>query len=438
MAVYAFDGSSWPTTQPGDIIQIPYRAEPYRLKIHLWHDRITLAGTPGPGGELPQIIGDGAQEMTTPGYFSDEVAHGAVLTVAPPTTHPYTAPPITGITLRQLDISMTNAGADGFNAADGSLQGWDEGAAGIALYWAAQVTVEDCVIHDAGNGIFGTGPYLGPTQVLQRIALRGNRFFDNGLEGNNHVHHTYIEADQVDYIKNSYGQLRDGAAGVALKDRSARARVLNNVIKGGSFLLDLVEPDEGAGYLCALPYFGTQVVVGNLLQNPTSARAAIFCGEDQEAGYCQKRLIFAYNTLQILANVDDMYYLYALQLNSGLNLLAANNIFHRQAWDDDHTPSQFHFLTIKGQDPITGTLGINWATNDMDPGDYTGPLDNFATGANPLFTDWTSDDFSLQPGSGARGIAQVPTATAYPLPRLQYQQGVWVKRPSWSNAGAVE
>src|SRR5678810_287382 len=62
----------WSSLQPGDVVQIPYRAEPYREKVVFSargtpDARIRVVGLPGPNGERPIIDGLGA---TTDAQFT--------------------------------------------------------------------------------------------------------------------------------------------------------------------------------------------------------------------------------------------------------------------------------------------------------------------------------------------------------------------------------
>src|SRR5687768_5209294 len=67
----------WATLEPGDIVRIHWRPEPYREKWVICRQGtagapIIVSGVPGPNGELPIIDGSGA--VTAPGlnYWSEQ------------------------------------------------------------------------------------------------------------------------------------------------------------------------------------------------------------------------------------------------------------------------------------------------------------------------------------------------------------------------------
>lgn len=127
----------WSSLGAGDVVTIPYRAQPYRETFAITTSGdaaapIVVRGTRGPGGERPVLDGDMAvQGADTHVRSLISLRDGASYVR------------IEGLELVHAHVDYAHAGL--FPNAN---------ASGIYIEDAAHVVVRDCSVHGNGNGIF--------------------------------------------------------------------------------------------------------------------------------------------------------------------------------------------------------------------------------------------------------------------------------------------
>ncbi|MCS7026521.1 MAG: right-handed parallel beta-helix repeat-containing protein [Bryobacteraceae bacterium] len=294
---YATIGEApWESLQPGDIVLIHWRPEPYPEKWVLCRqgtadEPIVVRGVPGPEGELPVIEGNGARTPERLRYWNEV---RGILKIGGASFPPDTMP-------RHLVVEgLEFRGArppNSFTAANGSLQRYSNNAAAIYVEKGEHVTIRNCILRDSGNGLF-----IGSVanQPSKDFLITGNFIYGNGNAGSGFEHNNYSAAVGIVFEYNRFGPLRPGAIGNNLKDRSAGLVVRYNWIEGGNRQLDLVDAEGGSLIANDASYRATYVY-GNILIEPEGAgnRQIIHYGGDSAdpAGYRKGFLYLYHNTI---------------------------------------------------------------------------------------------------------------------------------------------
>jgi hypothetical protein len=433
----------WDSLSPRDQVLVYWQPHTYHSKIDINTSGIAIIGIPGPDGQLPVLDANGAQENSSANYFTNQIASEGLITIAPTVYNGV----VNNVLIQGLELKRANQDSY-FYDANGNLQWYDDAAAGVAMYMAQNITIKDCIIHDNGNGIFGKS-YGYDGGDLAHIRVIGNDIWGNGVVGSFLEHNTYIEGWFTLYEFNYYGPLRDGAEGVGLKDRSVAPVIAYNYFEGGSYLLDLVDPDDGAGDMVGDPGFGPVWVYGNVLVNPEGgASSLVHFGFDQVAADAQQTLYFYDNTVVNYNSVPDgRYYTYVLKIDGGGTAYVFDNVFDSVSPEGEWA-GNFYLATSNYGTGIV-FVGVNAAPSGMQPGDeITVGWENMILADDVGFVDVLGSDFRLNPDSPATGVAQgIYGADGFVdevgLPAAAYQYdfadgGGWTDRPATTNLGVWE
>ena len=431
----------WTQLGAGDEVDVYWKPTPYHDKILLSRSGmadapIQIIGIAGPHGELPVIDGDGARESADSYYFTDQVSAQGIITVAPDGYVPWTDEVgyinIVGLELVHATRDYT------FIGPDGNVHSYNWAAAGVAIYRAHDVAIENCIIHETENGIFGKS-FGWEGGDLTNIWISGNDISHFGVPGDDHYHGVYLEAIHSFYLFNWIHDQTAGSSGSGIKDRSDCPVIAYNRIETGAHLLDLVDPEDGAPTLCAQPDFGWVAVYGNILVN-TGATTLIHFGFDALEPGAQQGLCFWDNTVINWNSYPDggRYYTCVFKIDGGGTVYAWNNIFHSLSWDGRWS-GEFYLATGE-YDPGQVVLGVNWAPNWVQPGDdQVSGWENLITGEDPGFVDVFNGDYRLRADSPCVGQA---TDRFDGVPPVEFQwdpvNQVWVQRDGCSSLGASE
>jgi hypothetical protein len=309
------DEVPWTSLAPGDVVCVPYRAEPYRAKIYFVtrgakDAPIRLVGLRGPHGERPIIDGDGAttSHLIAPAAIDRYLESFGVISMithfVAPAGSPWGWHP-GWITVTGLRIQHARPGY-AFTDTTGKSRNYAAFSAGIYINPGDDVVIEDCDVTDSQVGIFAKSFERTPNQidrVTERLVLRGNFIHGNGDAKGLGIHNVYIEARGCDVIGNSMVH-QAGSVGSNYKSRCAHERIFANRIEGGSQgLLLLLDPQSGWDTLGVAADFEPTVVAGNLLLNPFANGAlgsslVAFGGDTyRDVDHYRKRLIFYANTV---------------------------------------------------------------------------------------------------------------------------------------------
>ena len=436
----------WNQVHAGDRVEVHWQATPYHDKIQLANSgtatqHIRVTGIPDPiTGGLPVLDADGAIESPQASYFSSQIAAEGLITVAPSSS----SYEVQYVDIANFDIENATRYAS-FTNAHGDLTYYSYAAAGVDLYLARDITISGCTIHGNENGIFGKSyGYAGGD--LDGIVVSGNTIYGNGLGGSDRYHNSYIEGAGTVYEFNHYGALVAGSSGAGIKDRGAGTIVRYNWIEGGSHLLDLVDPADGADTLTHDPRFGTEYVYGNILRDPAWADTVtmIHFGFD-EAWQNRQRTLYFYDNTVVNENDWDAggrYRTIVFKASDGA-IFAENNIFAGVSPDPGHWSGYFYLATDDYDSP-TLNLGRNWAS-DWVVGNYGSSivhgLQHTLWGGDPGFVDGVGGNYSLRPDSPCIGEGRPLFGlwTDHPvLFQYSYLTQSWVPRLTILDVGAIE
>ncbi|MEM6706000.1 MAG: polysaccharide-degrading enzyme [Acidobacteriota bacterium] len=394
----------WATLQPGDVVEIHWRAEPYREKWVLNRRGtagapIRVVGVPSANGDRPVI--DGRDAVTAPGLNYTNEQRG-VLKIGSSNVPADGLP--AHLVIEGLEI-RSGRPPYSFTDDNGQSASYVDNAASIYIEKGEHIILRNCVLHDSGNGLF-IGAFDGQTKD---ILIEGNWLHSNGAVGRFLEHNAYTEALGITYQYNRFSALRPGADGNNLKDRSAGLVVRYNWIEDGNRQLDLV--DAGTSTLYDDPSYRQTFVYGNVLiegDGEGNSQIVHYGGDSgNTARYRKGTLYFFHNTvvsersgnttlLRLPTNDETAdvrnNVLYVEQPGSRLAMLNAAGVLDlvrnwtKPGWRDSHST-------------LTGT--VNDAGNGI-------------TSASPLFVDEAGQDYRLSIASPARDAAVPLHASALP------------------------
>ena len=424
-----------------------------------------VLGMPDPAtGVRPIIDGSHATQLETlPGQAARSLQYhdnngnrqlfrlGLVM-VGPQLGYNYNFGPAGYIAIENLDIrNVTNGGA----FADGKTGQADTyGSFGSCLYVeaAAHVVIKNNLLHNCGNGLFMNSKNGALVELSQDVLVEGNQFFNNGNAPLNGVtngyseHHSYTEARDITFQYNHFGDVRPGAFGDCLKDRSSGLVVRYNTFASSCGIhLNLMDSTGGGPLIYLDPGYAQTYVYGNLFDETPAAghsTTLVFYGGDsgQGAHYRQGTLFFYNNTQVLTADAGHGVYPEVFLFNLSMPGAVAdvrNNVFQNTPVTPG-TPGQVQVMAL-GQGTVK--LASNWVPPNAMAywiGHLTGAVVNgwgSSQGASqqPMFLNATLHDYRPAVGSplinagdglGALPAWALPTAQPGPV-RTRKQDGLF-------------
>lgn len=383
----------WATLQPGDTVQIHWRAEGYAEKWVIGRSGtaalpITIRGVAGPNGELPVIDGRNA---TTPAGLNFWSENRGVIKIGGSNVPASTSANF--IVIENLEIRSGHPGYS-FTNDSGGTEAYSTSASSIFVERGENITVRNCRIHDSANGFFVASSDDG---VSRNILVEGNYIFGNGVVGSILQHNNYTAAYNITFQYNRFGPPRTGAPGVNLKDRSAGLVVRYNWIEGGNRNLDLVDGEDSAIIRNAPEYRKTFVYGNILIKQDGGNNQAVHYGGDSgtTADYRKGKLYFYNNTLYSTRGGTTV----VMRLSTNEEQCdARNNIFYNTA-----SGTSLAMLAESG----TLALANNWAKTgwrNSHEAAFNGSVTGGTTsvvGSAPGFVDAAGQDFQLIATSSA-------------------------------------
>lgn len=398
----------WEELGPGDTVRIFPKPTPYSGKFLLSAKGtadapVRICGVRGPGNERPVIDGNGATTRASLlGAYgnkdSDRDIHQArsiIVIKRHGTASEYESFP-ENIQIDGLDIRRAHPDYS-FTDAAGVTKKYDPFGACIWLDRGHNITIADNDISDCSQGIFSRSTDEGPFAVTQNIRIVGNRLSNCGIVGDDHMHTSYVQSIGVVYELNTYGPLRAGANGSALKDRSVGAVIRYNRIEDGARALDLVESEDFPTTAMANPAYRSTFVYGNQIAKNASLGSFIHYGGDHmgsspgqtwgEPIFRKGTLYFFHNT--VYATGNEKAWIFQISTTEETAEIW-NNVF---VFEPSIKEKNLRMTQDVGTSWTAGGivhLGKNWATTgvqDSDVGhDVTGKLEglsNVLTGTSP-------------------------------------------------------
>ena len=345
----------WDSLEPGDRVFIHWREEPYNEKILLSGqgtaaEPIRIIGVPGPYAYMRPVITGVAASYSSNMHYADAGSSSApgdaglgVIVVKKPAGAPSGYKPqhivIEGFGISGGRIGNTVQDPSG-NILPNSLS-----TAGIYIEGADHITIRDCVFTDNSQGIWAVS---GSTedQVTRDLIIEGNVFVSNGYEGgplrgNDQDHDINTEAAGITVQYNRFFPLTYGAGGSKFKDRSSGTVFRYNLVEGGAsgYLLDLVEPIDGAAVLTSEPGYGNAYVYGNAFHSrqtynwtdpiPLGDKLFRWGGETVNPSAMRNgTLYFYHNSVQVEAKQSDLWAVNLFDMpDNNQTVDVRNNIF---------------------------------------------------------------------------------------------------------------
>ncbi|KAA1418601.1 hypothetical protein F0U44_08865 [Nocardioides humilatus] len=442
----------WLDLGPGDRVRIHARPAPYKEKILVVgqgtaSEPITVCGVRDGEGNRPVI--DGKSATTRPGMRSDfeGTQLRGVITLAAPDNTPWGTKP-KYVVIDGLEVTGGYPG-NTFTDWAGVTRTYPDNVAGIFVERGEWVTVRDTVIRGNANGLFvASGDE--EASVSRHVLVDGNAFLGNSVVGRDREHHSYIEAEDVVYQFNHYGDTRAGALGGALKDRSTGTVVRFNTIEGGFRAMDLVEAQDSFPIFGDLPAYRETWVYGNVVDlTHGDAAYAIHYGGDSglEDTYRKGTLYFFNNTVVYRFDQSEQYNASVFDITTPDETAEIwGNVFSAGPATPGATPLELSLERGSGVHHlganVMGPAMVQWRS-DTHTGSITG-WSSRITASNLGFTDLAGSDFRPVDGSplvdvGATAPRVVPSrhALAYQYVPHQLALGRPVNGTS-VDAGAYE
>jgi hypothetical protein len=392
---YAYDEPGdipWESLEPSTLVRIHYRDTPYRAKwvvnVAATADNPVVVLGVADAGRRPVISGENAVTRSALDYWNEVrsvVKIGGSSLPDNPDGPSY-------IYIQGLDIRSARPGYY-FTDDAGSSEQYSSNAAALHIESGDTITVYDCLLHDAANGLFSS-------HESANVVISGNHIYDNGIEGSIYEHNSYTESYGIVFEFNHYGPLRSDCLGNNLKDRSCGTVIRYNWIESGNRQLDLVETDSDT--FANDPSYDETFVYGNILIEPDGAGNSQILHYGGDSGntdmYRRGTLYFYHNTVVSTRNGNT-----TLMRLSTVDVSARvfNNILYSSAGGS--------YLAITSGNGQT-ELECNWLPagwrltheSGLDAGATVTDLGN-TEGTTPGFVDFDDQDFHLANDSQARG-----------------------------------
>ena len=424
-----------------------------------------VLGMPDPvTGARPIIDGNQATQFETlPGQAARSLQYhdnggnrqlfrlGLVM-VGPQQGYNYNFGPTGYISIENLDIRNVAYGA-GFT--DGKTGLPDTyGSFGSCLYVeaSAHIVIKNNLLHNCGNGLFMNSKNGALVELSQDVLIEGNQLFNNGnaplagVTNGYSEHHSYTEARDIIFQYNYFGDVRPGAFGDCLKDRSSGLVVRYNTFASSCGIhLNLMDSTGAQGLITLDPGYAQTHVYGNLFDETPAAghstTLVVYGGDSGQIATYRQGTLFFYNNTQVLsANAGHGIYPEVFLFNLSRPAAVAdvrNNVFHTTPVTAG-VPGQIQAMAV-GQGTVN--LANNWLSPNAVPfwiGHLTGAVINgwgssLGAGQQPMFANAALHDYRLGAGSplvnAGDGLGYLPAwalPTAQPGPvRARKQDGVF-------------
>jgi len=388
----------WENLSAGSLIKIHWRNEAYKNKwvvnvAATQQAPVVILGVPNSSGDLPVISGENATTRLSLDYWNESRSLIKIGASSKPANDNAAY-----ITIACLNLTQAKPNYQ-FTSDTGQVSNYSDNAAAIHIEQGQHISIKNCAIHDAANGIFSTSS-------TSDIVISGNHIWDNGIFDSIYQHNSYTESLGITFEFNYYGPLCNGCLGNNLKDRSAGTVVRYNWIEDGNRQLDLVESSHNT-IINDVRYRNTYVYGNMLLEREnTGNRQIVHYGGDGAnlTDYRKGTLYFYHNTV------------YSSRSKNTLLALSSN----------DETANVRNNIIMGADQAVADSKGVihlvnNWITTAWvdSHGGFSGTLHSaqLIEGTNPGFINSAGNNFYLDTGSDCINVAQanVLASQNYPL-----------------------
>lgn len=384
-----FDSVPFASLQPGDVVNIHFREEPYRYKFALRaqgtaDNPVFINGVVDPDGRKPIL--DFENAVTAPGSalaFSEAPEYGESLggiQIKRGQGDSYFGQKPSFIRIQNLELRNVTGTYTGIG---GVVREYGDVTTCIYIHASADLILENLDVHDCNFGVLVLAKDGLMSQNSERFILRNSKFWNCGRPWSWFEHCAYVQAAGALVEGNYFGKLVPNAEGSSFKDRSAGLVFRNNFVLSNSRSIDLVESeDQDIDGIITLPSYGTDWVYGNTFV-VDSSETAIHHGADNngEQDFGDELFIPSVRYREVLYFYDNLVtYTLCGWRNMVFDLSTRDTIV--EAWNNT-----FNFNTCTENHHL-----VEWAgTVRLGPNTFNGPIQfNGRDGYNPDFVRITT------------------------------------------------
>jgi hypothetical protein len=343
----------WNTLIAGSVVNVFYRATPYKTKIALRVSGtaakpIIINGVVDAAGKRPVISGDGAVTATSnanTGIYSDRhpeygEALALILIKRSQTTDAF-GYKAKFIQIKNLELRGTYGKS--FTAQNGQVKPYSTSAAGIWADVVEDLIIDNVIVTDHAFGIFVNNRNANgmvDAETSKHLTVRNSQVFGNGRVGSYLEHNIYLQGVGCTLEGSTIGALRAGAEGSSYKDRCSGSLIRNNTITCAARCLDLVHDESGSASVRdsptdTAPDYDAAIVTGNKITSSASISCLHFGGDNLGEGvgpfptYRNGPLTFNNNECSIAnlpADIDWRAYVFDIQHAAGKVNATGNKI----------------------------------------------------------------------------------------------------------------
>jgi len=423
----------WGALEAGDVVNIFFREEPYRTKFCLRArgtaaEPVVVNGVTDAWGNRPRFDLDGARTAAgcNPGGGDDVFDTSSVwsledyggIVIRPGVADEWNFRP-GFLEIRNLELHGARPGAP-FTDIEGRASAYNESPAAIWMQPSTDVLLQNNVIHDSAFGVFTMAKDGVLSGACERVTLRGNRIFGNGVVGSYLEHNVYMQAANPVVEGNFLGVLRDGADGATYKSRSSGEVFRYNYVESSLRAIDWVYSEEQEDGIAAQDDYGVDFAYGNIIVNDCDlGQCAAFpihyggdnLGEQADSAWLfhpgeayRSHLYFFHNTFVSLVDEEEMWRVAVFDLSErGTRVDAWDNVFYlggnaHHAWLE--TAGDLH---LQGRNLVHGDPED--ATDHALAVNYTVTVEGELIDADPEFAAVHDHDFTPRSDSPACGEA---------------------------------
>jgi hypothetical protein len=321
----------WMSLKAGDVVNVFYRATPYRTKFMLRAAGtaaapVVLNGVTDASCNRPEI--NGANAVTADDVKSKKALYGygegyqtlSLIDIHRAHGDDFNYRP-SHIIIKNLKLAGASAQNTFVNEVN-VVERYAPSAAAIHVLSVDHLTIESSEITNNGQGVFTDSRNYGDFDFTANVIIRRNKIYGNGLSGKDTEHDLYIQATRVLYEGNQFGPEGSGAKGSTVKDRSSGMVMRYNHIIGSARAIDMVHPEAyQGGTAFADPLYKDSWVYGNLIEHDamkfkiTDGQGVPFhWGFDKYVSELSRRKLNFYNNTfvsnQISSSADDRSYVF--------------------------------------------------------------------------------------------------------------------------------
>ncbi|MGC4121198.1 MAG: right-handed parallel beta-helix repeat-containing protein [Myxococcales bacterium] len=441
------DTVPWGALAEGDVVNIYFRAAPYRWKLCLrgqgtQQKPIVVNGVTDATGQRPKFDFNGARTASgcNPGGGDDvfntasewSLEDYAGIVIRAGVSDDWGTKP-KWLQIKNLELTGAAPG-NSFTNLLGQNTPYVDSPAGIWIQPSADVLVENCVIYDHAFGVFTMAKNGSLDEACERITLRNNRIWGNGRDGSYYEHNVYMQSTNPIVEGNYFGPTRPLSEGSTYKSRSSGEIFRYNYVEASARAVDWVYSEDQTPGIATQADYGTDFAYGNVIVNDCAlgkcASQPIHYGgdnlgeqEDEATEFVpdtpyRSHLYFFNNTVVNRTTTQDAWRAFVFDLSLRTTTVDAwNNVF---SFTGD---TNFSWVQSAGRLNLAGT-NLFFGADVADARDtalavnYTVTKGAALKNLDPKFVSATD----LHPGAGSAALDQATGLPAGIAPPSAYVQ----------------